>query len=77
MFNKNVNHKKKLFSQKSENFENIFFLLCPNKKMPFSQFCQLRRLVLDQRSPVQSISDSWGGPLSLTHRRSPHVNLCV
>ena len=37
------------------------------KKMLFAQFCQLRRLVFDQSSPVQPISESRGGSLSVTY----------
>ena len=33
--------------------------------MLFSEFCQLRRLVFDQSSPVQPVSESRGGPLSV------------
>ena len=41
-----------------------YFLLL--KEMLFPYFCQLRRLVFDQSSPVQPISESRGGSLSVT-----------
>ena len=34
--------------------------------MLFSYFCQLRRLVFDQSSLVQPVSEYRGGPLSMT-----------
>ena len=41
---------------------NIFCV----KKMPFSWFCRLRRLVFGQSSPVGPVSESRGGTLSAT-----------
>ena len=38
---------------KIKKYQNIFFC---KKKMLFSQFCQLKRLVFDQSSPVQPAS---------------------
>ena len=53
------------FSQKSENFEYIYFLPL---KMQFSKFFQLRRLVFDQSSPGHPNSESSGGSLSVTKK---------
>ena len=36
------------------------------KKMLFPYFCQLRRLVFDQSSPLHPVSESRGGTLSVT-----------
>ena len=51
------------FAKKSENFENDFFA---EKKMLLSYFCQFRRLVFNQRSPVHPVSESRGGSTSVT-----------
>ena len=40
------------------------------KKMLFSWFWQLRRLVFNQSSPVHPVSESRGGPLSVTDGRT-------
>ena len=37
--------------------------------MLFSLFCQFRRLVFDQSSPVHPVSESTRGTMSVTHRR--------
>ena len=37
--------------------------------MLFSQFCELRRFVFDQSSPVHPVSEFRGGPLSVTKYR--------
>ena len=60
-------------------FLNIFFAKKRKKKLIFSLFCQMSRLVLDQSSPIHPISESRGGPLSVTNegRRTKDGNPCV
>ena len=41
--------------------------------MLFPQFCQLRRSVFDQSSPVQPVSESRGGPLSVTEEQKKEI----
>ena len=59
------NLKNSLFFLQNNNFFFKEFLLQKRrkKKKLFSYFCQLRRLVFDQSSPVQPVSDFKGGPL--------------
>ena len=54
--------------KKSNIAQTIFFWLPPttNKYLLSSQFCYLRRLVFDKKCPVQPISESRVGPLSVT-----------
>ena len=42
--------------------------------MLFPKFCQLRRLVFDQSSPVQPVSESRGGTLSVTEEDDERTN---
>ena len=58
---------KSIVFKKSKNFERIFFF---TKKMLFSYFGQLRRLVFDHSSPVHPISDFRGVALALQSRKS-------
>ena len=51
--------------QKSENIKKSFF--SPKNTKNLKTFCQLRRLVFDQSSPVHPLSDFRGGGLSLTN----------
>ena len=64
----NVKIQKELsfFSLKTEIFEEKKL---PKKKL-FSKFSQSRRIVFDQSSPVQPVSEFRGGPLSLTNKRT-------
>ena len=55
---------KSLFIKKSKISENIS--VWPFKKC---QFSNIRSTQLDQSSPVQPVSESWGGPLSLTEEK--------
>ena len=59
--------EKSFFFRKSQNFENIVVVFWRNK-MLFPLFCKLRRLVFDQSSTVQPISESRGGTLSVTEK---------
>ena len=45
------------------------------KKMPCSQFCNFRNTVFDHKSPVQPISESRGGPLSVTEQQRCRTTL--
>ena len=55
-----------IISKNSKNFKYIF------QQKRNSQFCQLRRLVFNQGSPVNPVSESRGGPLSMTHEQTNH-----
>ena len=47
-------------------FENFFFSPKKKNKMLSSQFSNIRRTQFDQSSPVHPVSESRGGPLSVT-----------
>ena len=51
------------------------FLLTKMKEMPCSQFCNFRNTVFDHKSPVQPISESRGGPLSVTEQQRCRTTL--
>ena len=56
-------------------FKHFFFskyFFCKKKKLLFSQFCQLVRLVFDQSSPLHPVSDFRGGSLSVTQEEQEH-----
>ena len=49
--------------------KTFFVVVTIKKKMLSSQFCHLRRLVVDKSSPVHPVSDSRGDPLSVTQQQ--------
>ena len=57
--------KKKTWKNLEQSKKNHLFLQIKEKKMQFSKFCQLMRLVFDQSSPVKPVSDFRGGGLNV------------
>ena len=51
--------------KKNSKIQKCFFLA--KKKLCFPKFCQLRRLVFDQSSPVHPVSELRGGTLSVKY----------
>ena len=78
MFLKNVNHKKKTFSQKSENFENIFSSSLPKQKNAILSVLPIEEISLGPAlsSPVY-FRFQGRSPERDTQKESARKSLCL